>query len=129
MATSRIQGGKMKDMWVTPWWDLNHPIKVCAFDAQLTEVSASGVDCSTADGRTDPECGCGENLKWCSSTTVQKTMQAALSDALSERVRIVLQDDRTYSDIITSSTVMMNGPMVDWYINRACLFDHTDKPS
>lgn len=105
-------------VWVTPWWD-DEPRKVCAFDAQLTEISSTGTDCSTYDAITDPECGCGENLKWCSSDIAEKNVEKALSDSISERVRLLLQNDSPYSDLLTESTMMMNGPMVEWYTNRS----------
>ena len=42
-----------------PYWDMGNPVTICAFDAQTTEISSSGNDCSTRDGQSDPECGCG----------------------------------------------------------------------
>ena len=42
-----------------------------------------------------------------------------LSDALSAHVRSVLQDEAPYSDILTESKVMMNGPLVEFYQNRS----------
>ena len=52
-------------VWVDPWYDPGNLRKICAFDAQLTEISSTGTDCSTYEANFDPECGCGENLKWC----------------------------------------------------------------
>lgn len=115
-------------VWVNPWWDMNNPIKVCAFDAQLTQISSTGTDCSTYDGNVDPECGCGENLKWCNREGGEGPVQEAFSDALSAHVRAVLQNEAPYSDILTESKVMMNGPLVEYYQNRSNFSDAIESP-
>ena len=96
-------------VWVTPWWDLDNPMKVCAFDAQLTEISSTGTDCSTIEANTDPECGCGENLKWC--TAGDNGIEGDLSSALSEHVRTMLNSGAPYSTLIKVQ-MMVNGPIV-----------------
>jgi len=106
-------------VWVTPWWDMENPLKVCAFDAQLTEISSTGTDCSTSEAKYDSECGCGENLIWCSIDEQEDKVEASLSDALSERVRLVLQNQQPYSALLTESTVIVNGAIVGWYKNRS----------
>ena len=115
-------------VWVNPWWDMNNPIKVCAFDAQLTAISSTGTDCSTLAGNDDPECGCGENLKWCTAGDQDQPVEDAIANALSEHVRAVLQNGDPYSAILTESTVMVNGPLVDWYQNRANFSDSVQSP-
>ena len=106
-------------VWVTPYWDMDNPRKVCAFDAQLTEVSSTGTDCSTAAAVNDSECGCGENLKWCSTLSQENKVESSISKALSERVRLILQNEQPYSALLTDPTTIMNGTMVEWYKNRS----------
>ena len=38
-------GGRDRGRGREPWWDLSSTIRVCAYDAQLTEVSAAGNAC------------------------------------------------------------------------------------
>ena len=106
-------------VWVAPHWDMDNPIKVCAFDAQLTEISSTGTDCSTSEAKLDPECGCGENLKWCSIASEENKVETSISQALSERVRLILQNEQSYSALLTDSTSIMNGTMIEWYKNRS----------
>ena len=96
-------------VWVTPWWDLDNPMKVCAFDAQLTEISSTGTDCSTIEANTDPECGCGENLKWC--TAGDNGIEGDLSNALSEHVRTMPNSGAAVFDPLTDPKMMVNGPI------------------
>ena len=114
---------------VHPWWDIDTTVRVCAFDAQLTEVSSSGNDCSTAAGQEDPECGCGPNLMWCgNNTSVEQMMTAALSDAVSERVRDVVYTDLPYSTLLTEPSVYLNGPLVAYYTHRVDFSDTLELP-
>ena len=103
---------------VNPWWDMDSTIRVCAYDAQLTEVSSSGNDCSTLEGQSDPECGCGPNLVWCSTAERQDRVTAALSEAISQRVRDVVAEDAPYTELLNDQGVYLNEDLVDYYRNR-----------
>lgn len=113
---------------VQPWWDMDSTIKVCAYDAQLTLISSTGTDCSQAGADQDPECGCGENLQWCSLRGIQTKVLSSMSLALTERVRLLLQNDRPYSELLTSSTVLLNGPLSTYYRNRAAFSNNVISP-
>ncbi|MEC7987803.1 MAG: hypothetical protein VX278_21725 [Myxococcota bacterium] len=113
---------------VQPWWDMETTVKVCAYDAQLTSVSSTGTDCSMNGANDDPECGCGENLKWCSTGGIQASLLEDMSTALTERVRILLQADRPYSDLLTSSTVLLNGRIAEYYRNRSSFSSTVTSP-
>lgn len=113
---------------VQPWWDMDATIRVCAYDAQLTEVSSEGNDCSTLAGQADRDCGCGPNLVWCSTAEQQARVNAGLSDAISQRVRDVVSDEQPYSALLTDASVYLNGPLVDYYRNRVAFSDTLTLP-
>ena len=104
---------------VYPWWDMENSIKLCAYDAQRTQISSTGTDCSQHGADQDPECGCGENLKWCSKRGIQTDVLDSMSTALTERVRMIIQADRPYSEMLTASTILLNGPLSIYYRERA----------
>ena len=87
-------------------------IKVCAFDAQETLVSPTGVPCGTLEGSMEPACGCGPGLRWCSRGAVgEKPTALAFGDDLDRRIQAVLADDRSYLDLFFDNTAQVNGPI------------------
>ena len=54
-----------RDGWTTahPYWAPTTTIKICAPEANPTEVSASGQACGSGTGSADPSCGCGPDLR------------------------------------------------------------------
>lgn len=113
---------------VNPWWDMDSTIRVCAYDAQLTEVSEAGNDCSTLAGQADIDCGCGPNLIWCANDSSQRDVLDSLSEAVSQRVRDVTRDDQPYSDILTTPSVYLNGPLVNYYRHRVSFSNTLSSP-
>ena len=103
---------------VEPWWAPGTTIRVCAYDAQLTEVSNAGVDCSTAEGQYDDECGCGPNLIYCSTQGQQNAVTGSLSEALSQRVRDVVGADESYANLLDQPTTYINGTLAQYYRHR-----------
>ena len=69
-------------VWVSPYWDPDNPIKVCAFDAQeALEGSKAGVRCDKLTLENvqknpgfDSGCGCGPNLRWCYGPSVDTVL-------------------------------------------------------
>ena len=104
---------------VQPWWDMDSTIRVCAYDAQLTEVSAAGNACDSYEGQFDTDCGCGPNLIWCTVDSQQELVREGLSDAISQRVLEVVNADEPYSEILTDPSRYVNGPMIEYYRNRS----------
>lgn len=100
---------------VTPYWSPDHPIKVCAFDAQDAEVSSSGTDCTTPAGTTDPECGCGPSMDNCIENTGQVALRDAFGHAMDERIAQVLRSDRPYTDLFFEDVVYVNGPLTHFF--------------
>ena len=100
---------------VSPYWDPDNPIEVCALDAQLNLVSDTGVDCTTYAGYEEPTCGCGPDLKWCLDGGTETLIEQALSKDLTERVRAMLQSDGSYADLLSSSTMYLNGASAHFF--------------
>jgi len=113
---------------VEPWWAPGTTIRVCAYDAQLTEVSSSGTDCSTAEGQLDPECGCGPNLIYCSTEAQQQAVTGSLSEALSQRVRDVVGADEPYANLLDQPTTYLNGTLAQYYRHRVVYSDTLSSP-
>lgn len=113
---------------VAPYWDPENPIDVCALDAQLTEISAAGVDCSTEDAHKEQDCGCGPELQWCMPTTVEKIMEQSISEDLNERVRAMLASGAGYTSLFDGETMFMNGPSAHFFRHIAP-FDTDDYES
>jgi hypothetical protein len=106
---------------VHPYWEPNPAttVKVCAFDAQSTVnySIAGGADagtysCNTLQGvGRSATCGCGPELRGCTSTVVGNAVVAAFREQLLRSV-----DDHTvggapYSQLLTSKVAYVNGPL------------------
>ena len=100
---------------VSPYWDPDNPIEVCAFDAQTMSMTTTGVDCTTADGHQEQECGCGPNLQWCFDGTTERMIEESISADVSERIRHMLQRDGSYGDLFSDTTMFVNGPSAHFF--------------
>ena len=108
------------DGWVemTPYWSLGEKVKVCAFDANVHQISAlNGSRCDRTARAQD--CGCGPNLNWCYAPYDGRDTRRAVTDAFSEdvqrRVREVIEQQRPYTEIFTGTTAWVNGPLVHYW--------------
>lgn len=138
---SDLAGPYVAEGWVDvhPYWeaDPSKTIRVCAFDAQVTEtytIPAGQADAGTyscdhvlAVGKAK-DCGCGPNLNYCIFGGVVDT--AVLSSMREQLLRLV--DDQTkgdapYSDILLSKRMWMNGPLVHYfkYLGQRLTFSRT----
>ena len=102
-------------VWVTPYWDPNTQVKVCAFDAQLTQFSADGTDCSTEDAHQKSDCGCGPNLNWCIMNSTEETIEDALERDINERVRNMVQSNGSYVDLLFGQNMYINGASAHFF--------------
>jgi hypothetical protein len=100
---------------VRPYWDPSTPIQVCAFDAQEARYSPSGTDCSTSAAISDPGCGCGPNLRWCGSYSMQDDVLEAFADELEERIAAHVMADEPYHELLTSRRAFVNGPLAHYW--------------
>jgi len=106
--TAQVEGYVM----VSPYWAPNTSIRVCAFDAQLGDVSASGSDCRTNGGFNDAGCGCGENLNLCRYGSNVYSERASLERDVELRIADVIRNNRPYTEMFTSRKAYVNGPLV-----------------
>jgi hypothetical protein len=113
-VTVKQEGWRM----VTPFWSTT-PVKVCAFDAMETErvtVGSKTIACNSPEGDARPECGCGPNLRFCYGPTRQ--VRAVIANAMREQLNLMVDRVSTggqpYTDLITSPTAPVNGPLVFW---------------
>ena len=116
-------------VWVTPYWDMNSQIKVCAFDAQTNPYSETGTDCTTKQANTDPDCGCGPNLQWCMTRDVQTVFRTSFAEELTERVRVIIQNDLPYTELLVANNMMFNGPLSFYYQHLDPFVDITSSPT
>jgi hypothetical protein len=85
---------------------------VCAFDAQTPSVSPSGTACDTVDAYDDVGCGCGPELRWCTTSSAQDKVLASFEDDLEKRVDAVISNHQSYLELFTGRTGWVNGPIV-----------------
>ena len=112
-------------VWVDPYWNPGTPVKVCASDAQLTEVSSRGVDCATEAGHRDAECGCGPNLQWCLRGAEELRIEEAITTDLDQRVRALLADGAPYTALLGSGDWHVNGASVHFFKHLAAFDEDT----
>ncbi|HCP46888.1 MAG TPA: hypothetical protein DIU15_12655 [Deltaproteobacteria bacterium] len=118
IVTTLQDDGTRLEGWVdvAPYWAPETTVRVCAFDAQETQVSASGTQCATSDGFGDPGCGCGPNLAWCrgNAMTVRPLMEAMGRD-VELRIADILAEDGSYLDLFTGRVAYVNGPLTHFW--------------
>ncbi len=109
--------------WVTPYWDPDTPIKVCASVAQETEA-VDGVTCSSSAGFDEPACGCGANLRYCHAEgkKTSRLLMDAFIEQLNRGIDHVTVDGAPYTDLITSSAADENALI-------ATFMRHTARPT
>ncbi len=108
-------------VWVSPFWDPDNPIKVCAFDAQARLVSQNGIPCNSNQGLVERDCGCGPNLRWCASPQTIETIMRSMATEMDLRVRDIVKKDRPYLDLFTSTRGYVNGPLVHFFRHQTAL--------
>ncbi len=103
---------------VEPYWlPAGETVRVCAYDAQATLVSSSGVRCDTTAGANDAECGCGPNMSWCSTGTTNRAFTDAMSASLERFVYSVFERGEPYSALFDSRRAYINGPLSHFFRN------------
>ena len=108
----RLQEGYV---WVKPYWSPNEEVKVCAFDAQTNPVSPLGTDCSDRTTWSDPYCGCGPEMRWCSVGSERAKPAEAMGTDVDLRIANIVQNDLPWTEVLTGRTMYMNGPLAYYY--------------
>ncbi len=112
---SKLQpDGTSREGWiqVAPYWAPDLPIKVCGYDAQDAVISPNGSDCGTTGGFSDKGCGCGPMLRWCRGGDATARVLEAIAGDLDRRIAAIIRDKRPYTELFTSQTAYVNGPLV-----------------
>lgn len=128
LVTVEDDNGWIQEGWVlvNPYWAPDTEVKVCAFEAQDELISPLGTVCNTYDSRYDQYCGCGPNLQWCDTRPLghvqQDGYQAPVHRSIARdaelRVKRVITEDLPYTELLTSRTAFVNGPLVHFYSNN-----------
>jgi hypothetical protein len=103
---------------INPYWAPDTTIKVCAFDAQEAEVGLSGLSCGTLTGRTDPSCGCGEDLRYCRYGATHNQVIDAMGRDVDMRIEAMILADEPYTALFDSPRAYINGPLADYLQHR-----------
>lgn len=98
-------------VWVTPFWDPDNPIKVCAYAANDDRIGTDGLPCDTAARPGSPYCGCGPNLEWCMPQQLHSILEDAFIEDVDRRIRTMILEDRPYTEILEGQRGWVNGPL------------------
>ncbi|MFT7582204.1 MAG: hypothetical protein ACI9MR_003886 [Myxococcota bacterium] len=102
-------------IWVNPFWAPDTQIKVCGLDAQDAATSPTGTDCATVEGLSDVGCGCGPNMRRCTTTAAERLVRTALAEEIEHRIRDVVERDASYLELLTGDKAYFNGPLVHYW--------------
>ena len=106
--------GLQREGWVmiSPYWDPETSIKVCAFDAQDAVYSSNGTECASRSGWKVMDCGCGPNLNYCYRNNINGKLTQAMTEDVDRRIKRTVSEDLPYIELFTGRTAFVNGPMV-----------------
>ena len=110
--------GTIQEGWVevTPYWEPWITQKVCAFDAQESEHSPSGTACFSRDGWSDPNCGCGIDLKYCRPRgALALAVVRSFGESIERTIRQWTLEDRSYLELFRTREMWVNGPIVHFF--------------
>ena len=104
--------------WVEPYWAPGTQVKVCAFDAQVFELGATGDPCAQFHSN-DPGCGCGPNLQWCgrAADEYKDDFRDVLADEPLRIFENVIRADQPYFEAFVTDLTWMNGTLTHYYKN------------
>ena len=113
LVTTPQSDGSQREgyVMVAPYWDPSTPVKVCAFDAQKGTISPSGTPCDSREGFQDKGCGCGPDLRFCSTYALLTTVLDGMGGDVDRRIQSLIEEDRSYLDLFESPLAYVNGPM------------------
>ena len=100
---------------VVPFWDEGAVVSVCGFNAQEALVSVTGTDCASQDGRGDPGCGCGPDLRWCGRGADIAVVLNSFGESLEKTLEYLVREGRPYTELFTTRVTYVNGPLVHYW--------------
>jgi len=116
--------GCTMDGWVemSPYWNPDLTIRVCAFDAQEyttgVQTDEDGVltDCSRRNN--DPGCGCGPSLRYCAAEGPNGNVNDIRQALTNEPARIfegIIKAGRPYVEAFSTNQTYFNGALRHYY--------------
>jgi hypothetical protein len=117
------EDGTEREGWVEvqPYWNPSITIQVCAFDAQVDDLSPTGTECGSRDGLSDVGCGCGPELQWCRYGSRNPLMDS-FAQSMEMRVADNIREDRSYLDLLTGNRTWVNGPLVHYWTHQTQMY-------
>ncbi|MGB5812663.1 MAG: DUF1549 domain-containing protein [Polyangiales bacterium] len=131
MQTGYLEGecaqtaeGCVMDGWVemTPYWNPDISIRVCAFDAQEfttgLDQSAGGVFTDCAERNGDAGCGCGPSLQYCAAAGDSGNVNEIRTALTEEPARIfegIIKAGRPYTEAFSTNQTYFNGALRHYY--------------
>lgn len=103
---------------VSPWWDRNQTIAVCAASASTkttAKVAGKTLRCDSDEGQRSGQCGCGPHLVHCYVDSIKKPTIDSMKDEMAEFAMSVVQEDRPYTDVLTADWTMLDGKLEVFY--------------
>ncbi len=82
--------------------------------ATRTPFTNQPLDCSGPFAIFAPGCGCGPNLRFCTTPETLATIQQSLLDQELGLIDGVIRDDRPYTDVVLSKVAPVNGPLAHY---------------
>ena len=116
-------------VWVNPYWAPETQVKVCAIDAQTNEFSANGSSCGTNNGMNRPDCGCGEDLRWCVTGNVRRVVTDSIAQSLDLLVESIFESGESYLQLFESRRFFINGPLTHFFKHHTRLSRYSLEPS
>jgi hypothetical protein len=116
-------------VWVNPYWAPNTQVKACAFDAQMTEYSSNGTYCGTNGGMNRPDCGCGEDMKWCVTGQVRNEVTRSLAKSMDLLIESIFIEGDSYLQLFQERRFFINGPLVHFFKHHKQISRYTLTPS
>ncbi len=115
ILTEPNEDGVPVEGWVEvqPYWAPDTTVRVCAFLAQDRRFTSDNVDCSTLPNHS--ECGCGPNLMWCGTGTMERDLQRGFVTSLERSIHRAASQDANYLDLFQANEFDINGPMVHFF--------------
>jgi hypothetical protein len=116
-------------VWVSPYWDPDTQIRVCAIDAQEDLFSSEGIRCDTNQGMSSADCGCGPQLEWCASNQTAQMMTRSLAESLDRFINWTIAQGDSYIDLFESPRFFINGPLAHFFRHHTRVGRYSFNPS
>ncbi len=108
---------------IRPYWNATKEVKVCAFDASATlsipsyDGSGRTFDCSKSAylSPKNGRCGCGPNLRWCMTSTVQREILNSLTEQTQRFVSDIVKNHKPYTQVLVGKEIELNGPISHYF--------------